>query len=37
MIVVGARAATEVAAKVLFGVDAEETVSNAWEAVGVSE
>jgi len=31
----GARAATETAAKTLFGVTAEQSVSGAWEAVGV--
>jgi len=32
----GARAATETAAKVMFGVTAEATVSDAWTAVGVN-
>jgi len=32
----GGRAATETAAKVLFGVDAEQTVSDAWNSVGVN-
>jgi len=31
----GARAATETAAKVLFGADSESTVADAWTAVGV--